>query len=113
MSNSLSTSWLGARLGRDPHSLERLRRSGEILGVRTNGHYTFPAWQFDGQGRIVEGMPRVIATARTYGVSDERLGQLLQMRVGLASTRRLADELRDGNVDHVLAVVRQAGQAAA
>ncbi len=113
MTTSLSTSWLGARLGRDPQALDRLRRSGEILGVRNNGSFAFPAWQFDGQGRIVDGMPRVIATARSYGVSDERLGQLLEMRVGLASKRRLADDLRDGNVEHVLAVVRQAGQAAA
>jgi hypothetical protein len=108
MSYSLTTSWLGARLGRDPQVLDRLRRAGEILGVRRNGSFAFPAWQFDAQGRVVEGMPRVIGEARTAGLSDERLGEVLQMRVGLGSQRRLVDSLREGDVERVLAVVRQA-----
>jgi hypothetical protein len=108
MTDSLSTSWLGARLGRDPQSLDRLRRAGQILGVRRNGGYAFPAWQFDAQGRVIDGIPRVIEAARSAGVPDERLGELLQMRLGLASQRRLVDSLRDGNVEHVVSVVRRA-----
>ena len=108
MSDSLSTSWLGARLGRDPQILDRLRRAGEILGVRRIGGFAFPAWQFDAQGRVVEGVPRVIGAARSAGMSDERLGEVLQMRVGLSSQRRLVDSLREGDVERVLAVVRQA-----
>ena len=53
-------------------------------------------------------MPRVIGEARTAGLSDDRLGEVLQMRVGLGSQRRLVDSLRDGDVERVLAVVRQA-----
>jgi hypothetical protein len=47
----------------------------------------------------------VISAARSVGISDERLGSLLQARSGLGSGRVLADALRDGNVDHVLSVV--------
>ena len=108
MNDSLSTSWLGTRLGRDPQALDRLRRSGQVLGLRRNGGYAFPAWQFDSQGRVVAGLPRVIAAARSAGVADDRLGEILQMRMGLGSERRLLDSLRDGNVEHVLSVVGRA-----
>jgi hypothetical protein len=104
--NDLTTSWLGVRLGRDPHSLERMRRAGQILGVRRNGGYAYPAWQFDGQGRVLPGIREAIATARSAGLPDERVAELLQARVGLASERRLVDSLREGNVGHVLGVVR-------
>jgi hypothetical protein len=113
MNDSLTTSWLGIRLGRDPQSLERLRKAGQILGVRRGGGYAFPAWQFDEQGRVIDGIPQAIAAARSAGVSDDRLAELLEVRVGLASGQRLVDSLRDGNVSHVLGVVRaQAAQAA-
>src|SRR3954463_9488271 len=91
MSDSLSTSWLGTRLGRDPQMLDRLRRAGEILGVRRNGGFAFPAWQFDAQGRVIDGIARVIGAARSAGLSDERLGEVLQMRVGLGSPPGLLD----------------------
>jgi hypothetical protein len=106
MDNSLSTSWLGIRLGRDPQSLERLRKAGQILGVRKGGGYAYPAWQFDERGRVIDGIPQAIAAARSAGVSDDRLAELLQVRVGLGAKRRLVDSLRDGNVGHVLGVVR-------
>jgi hypothetical protein len=44
-------------------------------------------------------------------MTDDRLGSLLQARSGLGSGRRLADALRDGNVDHVLSVVHAAGSS--
>jgi len=105
MSASLSTSWLGARLGSDPRALDAARREGRLLGVRAGGDYTFPAWQFGRDGNVLPGLPRVISAARSVGISDERLGSLLQARSGLGSGRVLADALRDGNVDHVLSVV--------
>jgi len=107
-SSALSTTWLGARTGRDPRALDALRRSGELLGVRVNGRYDFPSWQFGPDGRVLPALPRVIAAARAAGLSDERLAQLLGARAGLGSGRRLADALADGNVEHVLAVVRGA-----
>jgi hypothetical protein len=108
MHGSLSTSWLGARLGRDPHAVDAARREGRLLGVRTDGGYTFPAWQFGRDGNVLAGLPRVITAARSVGISDERLGSLLQARSGLSSGRVLADALRDGNIEHVLSVVHAA-----
>jgi hypothetical protein len=109
MHGSLSTSWLGARLGSDPHALDAARREGRLLGVRAEGGYTFPAWQFGRDGNVLPGLPRVITAARSVGISDERLGSLLQARCGgLRSDRVLADALRDGNIEHVLSVVHAA-----
>ena len=105
MSGSLSTTWLGARLGRDPRELDVARREGRLLGVRVNGHYEFPAWQFGRDGEVLPAVPRVIAAARAAGMTDDRLGSLLQARSGLGSGRRLSDALCEGNVEHVLAVV--------
>ena len=108
MQAALSTSWLGARLGRDPQALDAARREGRLLGVRSDGGYAFPAWQFDRDGNVLAALPRVIGAARAVGLSDERLGSLLQARSGLGSGRVLADALREGNVEHVLAVVHAA-----
>ncbi|MGH3004057.1 MAG: hypothetical protein ACRDM1_15570 [Gaiellaceae bacterium] len=108
MSGSISTNWLSARLGRDPGAVESARREGRLLGVRTERGYEFPAWQFGRDGEILPSLPRVIAAARAHGMSDERLAALLQARSGLGSDRRLSDALRDGNVEHVLAVIHAA-----
>jgi hypothetical protein len=105
MEHALSTSWLGVRLGRDPQMLERMRRAGHVLGVRRNGGYAYPAWQFDDHGRVLDGIPQAIAATRSAGVPDERVAELLQARVGLGGERRLVDSLREGNVDRVLDVV--------
>jgi hypothetical protein len=108
MSSSLSTTWLGARLGRDPSAVDAARRDGRLLGISAGDHYEYPAWQFDRAGSVLPDLPRVIAAARALGMSDDRLGGLLQARSGLGSDRRLADVLRDGNVDHVLSVIQAA-----
>jgi hypothetical protein len=105
MDRALSTSWLGARLGADPHALEAARREGRLLGVRSADGYTFPAWQFGRDGEVLPALQRVVSAARSVGMSDERLASLLQTRAGLGSDRVLADALRDGNVEHVLGVV--------
>jgi hypothetical protein len=111
MTSSLSAAWLGARLGRDPSAVDAARREGRLLGVRGGDHYEYPAWQFDAAGDVLPALPRVIATARSLGLSDERLGSLLQARCGIGSDRRLSDVLREGNVDHVLSVIHAAAQA--
>jgi hypothetical protein len=108
MTSSLSAAWLGARLGRDPSAVDAARREGRLLGISVGDDYEYPAWQFDPGGDVLPAVPRVIAAARSLGMSDDRLGALLQARSGLGSDRRLADVLRDGNVDHVLSVVQAA-----
>ncbi len=105
MSSSLSAAWLGARTGLDPGRLETLRRRGDLLGVRVGDHYEFPSWQFGTDGQPLPALARVLSTARSVGVSDERLVQLLSARQGLAGGRCLGDALRDGNVEHVVSVV--------
>jgi hypothetical protein len=105
VSGSLSTNWLGARLGQDPGAVEAARREGLLLGVRSGSGYEFPSWQFGRDGDVLPALPRVIAAARSVGMSDERLAALLQAPSGLGSDRRLADALREGNVDHVLSVI--------
>jgi hypothetical protein len=62
---------------------------------------------------VIDGIPQAIAAARSAGVSDDRLAEILQVRVGLGSGRRLVDSLRDGNVGHVLGVVRAEARAQA
>src|SRR6266480_3207576 len=111
MSSSLSSTWLGARLGRDPSTVDAARREGRLLGVRVGDHYEYPAWQFDSGGDVLPAIPRVIAAARSIGMSDDRLGSLLQARSGIGSERRLSDVLREGNVDHVLSVIHAAAHS--
>ena len=111
MTGSLSAAWLGARLGRDPSAVDAARREGRLLGIRAGDHYEYPSWQFDAAGDVLPALPRVIAAARSLGLSDERLGALLQARSGMGSDRRLSDVLREGNVDHVLSVIQAATHA--
>lgn len=92
----------------DPGRLETLRRRGELLGVPAGDHYTFPAWQFGPDGRPLPALATVLSAARSVGIGDERLVQLLNARAGLTSDRCLGDALRDGNVEHVVSVVLSA-----
>ncbi len=105
MSSSLSTAWLGARTGLDPARVETLRRRGELLGVRAGDQYAFPSWQFGPDGEPLPALARVVSVARSAGIDDERLVQLLSARQGLGGSRCLGDALRDGNVEHVVSVV--------
>jgi hypothetical protein len=108
LEESLSGSWLSSRLGVGTQRLDAMRRGGELLGVRRPGgqDYLYPAWQFGPDGKPRAVVPRLIATARAKGVSDERLYEVLTHRVGLSGTTRLADALRAGREDDVLAAVR-------
>lgn len=110
LEESLSGSWLSSRLGIGTHRLEAMRRGGELLGVRRPGgqDYLYPAWQFGSDGKPRTVLPRLIASARANGMSDDRLYEVLTSRAGLSGTTRLADALREGREDYVLSVVRSA-----
>ena len=105
----LSGSWLAARLGVPPSRVDALRRAGELLGVRAPGtwDYVYPAWQFNGGGKPVAALPRVLRAARSAGLDDTELYELLTRRLGLVGSRTLIDLLRGGSEEHVLAVVAQ------
>ena len=107
----LSASWLGTRYGVEPRRIEAMRRGGEIVGVRGGrGEYLFPTWQFDDRLEPLPMMPRVIAAARARGIPEHRLYEVLTMRVGLSGgdDRRLADLVREGREEQVLAAISSA-----
>jgi hypothetical protein len=76
--------------------------------VRPQGRwdYVYPAWQFGGDGEPLASIARVIAAGRAAGLDDADLYDLLSRRVGLIGSGTLADMLRDGGEDRVLAMVR-------
>ena len=110
LDEGLSGPWLAARLGVPSSRLDRMRRAGELLGVRAAGRwdYVYPAWQFGGDGQPLASIPRVLRTARAAGLGDAQLYEVLTRRVGLLGDGTVADVLRDGNEEYVVAVVRQA-----
>jgi hypothetical protein len=106
---SLTDSWLSARLGVDRGRIDAMRRSGELIGVREpGGHaYLYPAWQFSGS-RPRPVVERIVRTAREAGLDERRLYEVMTMRMGLGGERRLCDLLIAGEDEAVLAGVRSA-----
>jgi hypothetical protein len=104
---SLSGSWLSARLGVGTHRLDAMRRAGELLGVRRpGGHdYLYPSWQFAPDGKPLPVIPELVKAARGRGMSDERLYEVLSARTGISGDERLVDALRQGRDAYVLSVV--------
>ncbi len=107
---ALSASWLASRLGIMPERLDALRRSGKLLAVRPPGstEHLYPLWQFDDDGRPLEGVGRVLEAARAAGLDERGLYELLARRIGLVDQRRLADVMREGGWDQVIAAIRAA-----
>jgi hypothetical protein len=108
-SESLSDTWLSARLGVDRGRIDAMRRSGELIAVREPGGqaYLYPAWQFQG-GRPRPVVEQIVRAAREHGLDDMRLYEVMTMRMGLGGDRRLADLLVAGDDAAVLAGVRSA-----
>jgi hypothetical protein len=108
---SLSGTWLSTRLGVDRVRLERMARSGELVAYRKAGSQDlrFPAWQFDAKLKPIPALPRLREAARRAGVDDARLCELMEMRVGMSGTERLADLARSGSISHVLGCIALAG----
>lgn len=107
---SLSTTWLAARMGTEPERVEVMRRGGELLGFREPGEqeFHFPVWQFDREGNPFGWVSLVTETAREAGIPDERLYEILSMRAGVVGGRRVAGLLRDGDVEAALNAIRTA-----
>ena len=111
-SEAISASWLGSRIGIEPERLDVLRRRGKLFGIRPPGgtEYLYPAWQFGADGKPLAFLPRLIEAARAANVDDDRLYELMSTRAGLLDHRRLADVLREGGEEHVIAAIRAAGR---
>jgi hypothetical protein len=108
--DSLSASWLAARLGSEPFKLEAMRRAGELIAYRPEGsrEYYYPLWQFDDEWQPLPIIPQVVHEAQARGLRGNRLYQVLNARVGIASGKRLGESLREGRFDHVLDAIRTA-----
>ena len=106
-SESLTDSWLSARLGIDRGRLDAMRRAGELIGVREPGGSTwwYPAWQFSG-AKPRPAIASIVHAAREAGIGDRRLYELMTMRLGLGGERCLADLLVAGEDEQVLAAIR-------
>jgi hypothetical protein len=109
----LTTAWLASRLGTQSARVEVMRRSGELLGVRVPGRpgHIYPAWQFGRDGKPLANLQMLIRTARAGGVGDEGLYRILDMKTGLTGSRRVVDELRDGNNAPALRAIAAARKA--
>jgi hypothetical protein len=108
---SLTGSWLAARLGVGAQRVDAMRRAGELIGVRPPGGHDFlyPGWQFGPDGKPLPGVARVVAAARSAGLTDERLYEVLSARTGISGGDRLTEALRQGHDDYVISVVRSSG----
>jgi hypothetical protein len=109
---SLSASWLAARLGTEPERVEVRRRAGELLGFREPGgqEFLYPVWQFDRDGSPHAWVERVLAAARDAGVSHDRLYEILSMKSGVVGGRRVSELLLAGDEEPALAAIRSAGR---
>ncbi len=106
----LSTSWLAVRLGTQPAKIAAMRRAGTLIGVPgADGGVVYPSWQFGADGKPLEVVPRLRAAATRKGLDERRLNELLTMRSGLTSSRRLVDALGTGADDEVVAAIERSG----
>jgi hypothetical protein len=109
----LSGSWLSERLGVDVARIDALRRGRELIAVRRAGsaEWLYPAWQFSG-GQPRPSVPRILAAAREAGLDEQRLYDILTMRLGLGTragpVQSLADLIATGADDQVVAAIRDA-----
>lgn len=105
----ISGSWLAERLAWEPARIEAMRRDGELIAVRRPGasEWLYPAWQLE-RGRPRPGIARIVAAAREAGLDAAALYELLTKPLGLRGGTTLADLLRQGRIDDVVAAVRRA-----
>jgi hypothetical protein len=106
-SNAFSTSWLAARLGADPASIEARRRAGELFAVRRGFEHVYPSWQFGPDGEPLPAVERLLAAARETGMDDSRLNAFLDRRAGVGGPR-MWELVREGRVDYVVSSLRSA-----
>ena len=109
--DSLSASWLAARLAVEPAKIDAMRRAGELIAVRAPGstEWFYPAWQFDAW-KPRRGIARIVAAARDARLDEARLYDLLTAPLGLmgGDRKRLVDLLLEGREDEVVEAVRTA-----
>jgi hypothetical protein len=108
---TLPATWLAARIAVEPAYIDAMRRAGELIAVRESGsnEWRYPAWQFK-HGRPRASVARIVATARSLGIDEARLYDVLTAPLGLRDNdRTLVDLLQEGRDDEVVVAVRSAG----
>jgi hypothetical protein len=93
----LTGSWLAFRLGVDPVRIDRMRKAGELYGVRCDsGEWQYPSWQFDEAGKTKPAVARLLANAREQRLSALELTELFDRKVGLVGGKRVRELLERG-----------------
>ena len=88
--------------------VDAMRRAGTLIGVPgEEGGTVYPSWQFGPDGKPLPVVARLKAAAARKGMSEQRLNELLTMRSGLTSSRRLADSLGTAADDEVVAAIER------
>ena len=107
---SLTGSWLAARFGVDPVRIERMRRAGELYGVRSPGsdEWRYPSWQFEADGTTKPAVKRLLRAAHEQRISALELDELLGRRVGLVDGKTVRELLLNGGEDRALEALRRA-----
>jgi hypothetical protein len=95
----LTGSWLAFRLGVDPVRIDRMRKAGELYGIRSDsGEWHYPAWQFD-EGLVTKpAVARLLASSRDERLSAAEVTEVFERRVGLVGGgKRVRDVLLNGS----------------
>jgi hypothetical protein len=109
--DSITATWLAARLAVEPAKIDLMRRNGELIAVREPGsiEWRYPGWQFEA-GRPRHGVARIVAASRDAKMDEAQLYDLLTAPLGLRESgrQRLVDLLLEGREDEVVAAVKAA-----
>jgi hypothetical protein len=105
---NLTGSWLAARFAVDPVRIERMRRAGELYGVRSPGsdEWRYPSWQFEADGTTKPAVRRLLREAHEQRLSALELDELLERRVGLVGSKTVRDLLVNGGEEQAIAALR-------
>jgi hypothetical protein len=109
--DGMKGTWVASRYAIEPRRLDAMRRAGELVAFRRDGDWLYPAWQFDGRGPL-PALREVAAEARRLGVGPDELVRLLESHSGLTGKRHLRDSLVDGDLEHVLGILRSRARSA-
>jgi hypothetical protein len=106
----LPASWLASRLGANRDEIDRLRRGGELFASRPEGaeEWLYSAWQFGPGGEVPTSVRAAVRAARTKGLSEARVLEVLRRRVGLTGGARMLDLLFQGDGRRVVAEIQAA-----
>jgi hypothetical protein len=90
-------------------AVQQRRARGTLLGLPLGGTaYRYPAWQFDEQGRVLAGLPEVLAALHSLDPWGQA-AYLLAGETRLGGVRPL-DALREGQIASVVETARHYGE---